>query len=73
VVSKAKFQKKFKGETRFCREDSNFVYFSIVGQSFLPQDIVGKLLKIWSPTAISSLAIQFLLKFCSRNHQWVLV
>ena len=36
VVSKAKFKKKLNGQTRFCREDSDFVYFSIVDQSFLP-------------------------------------
>ena len=45
---KAKFQKKLNGETRFCREGPNFVYFSIVDQSFLPQGRIEKLHKIWS-------------------------
>ena len=44
----AKFQKKLNDQTRSCREDPNFVYFSIVGQSFLPQDIIEKLHKIGS-------------------------
>ena len=30
MVSKAKFQKKLNGKTRFCQDGPNFVYFSIV-------------------------------------------
>ena len=30
MVSKAKFQKKLNGQTRFCQDGPNFVYFSIV-------------------------------------------
>jgi hypothetical protein len=55
----AKFQKKLNGKTRFRREDPNFVNFSIVDQSFLPQDIIEKLHKIGSFRSV--LAIQFIL------------
>ena len=47
MVSKAKFQKKLNGHTRSCPEDANFVYFSVAGQSFLPQDIIGTYTQSW--------------------------
>ena len=34
VVSKAKCQKKLNGQTRFCKDGPNFVYFSITDQDF---------------------------------------
>ena len=42
--------------------------FQLLVKVFLPQDKIGKLLKIGSPAARFGLAIQFILKFCFRNH-----
>ena len=47
MVSKAKLQKKFNGQTRFCQDGCNFVYFSIVDQDFLPQDQQLKITQNW--------------------------
>ena len=47
MVSKAKFQKKLNGKTRFCQDGPNFVYFSIVDQDFLPQDQQLRIMQNW--------------------------
>ena len=47
MVSKAKFEKKLNGQTRFCQDGPNFVYFSIVDQDFLPQDQQLRIMQNW--------------------------
>ena len=42
--------------------------FQLLIKVFLPQDRIEKLQEIMSLTANSGLAIQFLFKFCFRNH-----
>ena len=52
----------------FARRDLILCNFSIVDPGFLPRDSVEKLRKTWYLLAKSGSAIQFLLKFCFRNH-----